>query len=173
MAAGKEGGNTLHQPSGDVMSIYEAAERYRKEGVPQVILAGDEYGTGSSRDWAAKGTNLLGVKAVIAESFERIHRANLVGMGVLPLQFTGADSAQSLGIKGDETVDILGVSGIQPQQDLKLQITQSDGRKVEITVKCRIDTAIEVDYYRHGGILPFVLRELMSRAGPASAKAAA
>jgi aconitate hydratase len=138
-----------------------------------VVFGGEEYGTGSSRDWAAKGTQLLGVKAVIARSFERIHRANLVGMGVLPLQFTGADSAQSLGIKGDETVDILGVSGIQPQQDLKLQITQSDGRKVEITVKCRIDTAIEVDYYRHGGILPFVLRELMSRAGPASAKAAA
>ncbi|HEV3009746.1 MAG TPA: aconitate hydratase, partial [Burkholderiales bacterium] len=120
-----------------------------------------------SRDWAAKGTQLLGVKAVIARSFERIHRANLVGMGVLPLQFTGADSAQTLGIKGDETIDILGLTSLQPQQDLKLLMTGVDGRKVEITVKLRIDTAIEVDYYRHGGILPFVLRELMSRAGPA------
>jgi len=171
MLPGTEGGITSF--GSEKLPIYEAAMKYIAEGTPTVVFGGEEYGTGSSRDWAAKGTQLLGVKAVIARSFERIHRANLVGMGVLPLQFTGADSAQSLGIKGDETVDILGVSGIQPQQDLKLQITQSDGRKVEITVKCRIDTAIEVDYYRHGGILPFVLRELMSRAGPASAKAAA
>jgi aconitate hydratase len=170
MLPGTEGGVTLFK--NQKLPIYEAAMNYIAEGTPTVVFAGEEYGTGSSRDWAAKGTQLLGVKAVIARSFERIHRANLVGMGVLPLQFTGADSAQSLGLKGDETIDILGVAGIQPQQELKLQIKQSDARKVEITVKLRIDTAIEIDYYKHGGILPFVLRELMSRAGPA-AKAAA
>jgi aconitate hydratase len=170
MLPGTEGGITLHK--GEKQSIYEAAMKYIGEGTPTVVFGGEEYGTGSSRDWAAKGTQLLGVKAVIARSFERIHRANLVGMGVLPLQFTGSDSAQSLGIKGDETIDIFGLAGIQPQQDLKLQITYADGRKAEITVKCRIDTGIEVDYYRHGGILPFVLRELIS-AGPASARAAA
>jgi aconitate hydratase len=169
MLGGKEGGFTRYK--GEELPVYEAAMRYIAEGVPTVVFGGEEYGTGSSRDWAAKGTQLLGVKAVIARSFERIHRANLVGMGVLPLQFTGADSAQSLGLTGDEIIDIPGLTGIQPQQELKMQITMSDGRKVEITVKCRIDTAIEVDYYRHGGILPFVLRELMSRAGPA-AKAA-
>jgi aconitate hydratase len=170
MLPGTEGGLTLYK--NEKLPIYDAAMRYIADGTPTVVFGGEEYGTGSSRDWAAKGTQLLGVKAVIARSFERIHRANLVGMGVLPLQFLGADSAQSLGIKGDETIDILGVAGIQPQQDLKVQITGVDGRKAEITVKCRIDTAIEVDYYRHGGILPFVLRELMS-AGPATAKAAA
>ncbi|HEX6157504.1 MAG TPA: aconitate hydratase AcnA, partial [Burkholderiales bacterium] len=169
MLPGTEGGVTLYR--NDKLPIYDAAMKYIADGTPTVVFGGEEYGTGSSRDWAAKGTQLLGVKAVIARSFERIHRANLVGMGVLPLQFLGADSAQSLGIKGDETIDILGLAGIQPQQELKVQITSGDGRKVEITVKCRIDTAIEVDYYRHGGILPFVLRELMS--GPASAKAAA
>ena len=170
MLPGTEGGITLFRKEN--LPIYEAAMKYIDEGTPTVVFGGEEYGTGSSRDWAAKGTQLLGVKAVIARSFERIHRANLVGMGVLPLQFTGADSAQSLGIKGDETIDILGLAAIEPQQELKLQITYGDGRRAEITVKCRIDTAIEVDYYRHGGILPFVLRELMSRAGPA-AKAAA
>jgi aconitate hydratase len=170
MLPGTEGGVTLYQ--GEKLPIYEAAMRYITDGTPTVVFAGEEYGTGSSRDWAAKGTQLLGVKAVIARSFERIHRANLVGMGVLPLQFTGADSAQSLGIKGDESIDILGVVGVQPQQDLKVQITGSDGRKVEITVKCRIDTAIEVDYYRHGGILPYVLREILEKAGTAKAKAA-
>jgi aconitate hydratase A / 2-methylisocitrate dehydratase len=169
MLPGTEGGMTSYKT--EKLPIYEAAMRYIAEGTPTVVFGGEEYGTGSSRDWAAKGTQLLGVKAVIARSFERIHRANLVGMGVLPLQFTGTDSAQSLGIKGDETVDILGLTGIQPQQELKMQITYGDGRKAEITVKCRIDTAIEVDYYRHGGILPYVLRELMS-AGPAAVKAA-
>jgi aconitate hydratase len=146
--------------------------RYIGDGTPTVVFGGEEYGTGSSRDWAAKGTQLLGVKAVIARSFERIHRANLVGMGVLPLQFTGRDSAQSLELKGDETVDILGLTGIQPQQELKAMITRADGRKVEITLKCRIDTPIEVDYYRHGGILPYVLREILEKAGTAKAKAA-
>jgi aconitate hydratase len=137
-----------------------------------VVFGGEEYGTGSSRDWAAKGTQLLGVKAVIARSFERIHRSNLVGMGVLPLQFTGNDSAQSLGLKGDETIDVLGMDNIVPQQELTLKITKPDGGSREITVKSRIDTAIEVDYYRHGGILPYVLREIIGRAGPAKARAA-
>ena len=170
MLPGTEGGMTLFRT--EKLPIYEAAMKYIADGTPTVVFGGEEYGTGSSRDWAAKGTQLLGIKAVIARSFERIHRANLVGMGVLPLQFMGADSAATLGIKGDETIDILGLAGIQPQQELKVQVTRADGSKVEIAVKCRIDTAIEVDYYRHGGILPFVLRELMS-AGPASAKAAA
>jgi aconitate hydratase len=175
MLGGKEGGFTRYMgksATGEEVPIYEAAMRYIAEGTPTVVFGGEEYGTGSSRDWAAKGTQLLGVKAVIARSFERIHRANLVGMGVLPLQFMGVDSAQSLGLKGDETIDIVGLESIQPQQELKLMLTSSDGRKAEITVKCRIDTPIEVDYYRHGGILPYVLRELISRAGPASAKAA-
>jgi aconitate hydratase len=136
-----------------------------------VVFGGEEYGTGSSRDWAAKGTQLLGVKAVVARSFERIHRSNLVGMGVLPLQFIGSDSAQSLGLKGDETIDILGLDDIRPQQDLTLVIRRADGTKAEIRVKSRIDTAIEVDYYKHGGILPYVLRELLSGA-PAQARAA-
>ena len=175
MLGGKEGGFTRYLA--EELPIYEAAMRYIADGTPTVVFGGEEYGTGSSRDWAAKGTQLLGVKAVIARSFERIHRANLVGMGVLPLQFTGSDSAQSLGpdryaLRGDETIDILGIAGIQPQQDLKLSITRADGQRSEITVKCRIDTAIEVDYYRHGGILPFVLREILETAGPAKAKAA-
>jgi aconitate hydratase len=170
MLPGTEGGLTLFR--NEKLPIYEAAMKYIADGTPTVVFGGEEYGTGSSRDWAAKGTQLLGVKAVIARSFERIHRANLVGMGVLPLQFTGTDSAPSLGLKGDETIDILGLSGIQPQQELKMQITYGDGRKAEITVKCRIDTAIEVDYYRHGGILPYVLREILEKAGPAKAKAA-
>jgi len=169
MLGGKEGGLTLYK--GQEMPIYDAAMRYIADGTPTVVFGGEEYGTGSSRDWAAKGTQLLGVKAVIAKSFERIHRSNLVGMGVLPLQFL-SDSAVTLGLKGDETVDVLGLDEIRPQQELKLRITSSDGRVAEVPVKSRIDTAIEVDYYNHGGILPFVLRELMSRAGPAKAKAA-
>ena len=170
MLPGTEGGITLFR--NEKLPIYEAAMKYIAEGTPTVVFGGEEYGTGSSRDWAAKGTQLLGVKAVIARSFERIHRANLVGMGVLPLQFTGADSAQTLGIKGDETIDILGLTSLQPQQDLKLLIIGADRRKVEITVKLRIDTAIEIDYYRHGGILPYVLREILEKAGSAKAKAA-
>jgi aconitate hydratase len=170
MLAGTEGGLTLYK--GERMPIYEAAMRYIADGTPTVVFGGEEYGTGSSRDWAAKGTQLLGVKAVIARSFERIHRSNLVGMGVLPLQFTGTDSAQTLGIQGDETIDVLGIDDIRPQQDLQLRIRKPDGSEKTITVRCRIDTAIEVDYYMHGGILPFVLRELLSKAGPAKAKAA-
>jgi len=160
-----EGGVTLLQPSGEQMSIYDAAMKYVAQGIATVVFGGEEYGTGSSRDWAAKGTQLLGVKAVIAKSFERIHRSNLVGMGVLPLQFKGADSVDSLGIKGDETFDIVGLGGeIRPQQDVTLVITRADGSKREAKVLLRIDTPIEVDYYRHGGILPYVLRELVAAA---------
>ena len=170
MLPGTEGGVTLYK--GEKLPIYDAAMRYIAEGTPTVVFGGEEYGTGSSRDWAAKGTQLLGVRAVIARSFERIHRSNLVGMGVLPLQFTGTDSAQSLGLKGDETIDVVLPAEIAPQQDLSLAIRRSDGSESRITVRSRIDTAIEVDYYMHGGILPFVLRELMSTERPAKAKAA-
>ncbi|PLT19541.1 aconitate hydratase AcnA [Ralstonia mannitolilytica] len=158
-----EGGETLFQPSGEQMSIYDAAMKYIAEGTPTVVFGGEEYGTGSSRDWAAKGTQLLGVKAVIARSFERIHRSNLVGMGVLPLQFKGNDSAQSLGIVGNETFDIEGLEGeIRPQQDVTLVIHRANGETQRVPLLLRIDTPIEVDYYKHGGILPFVLRQLLA-----------
>lgn len=158
-----EGGETLYQPSGEQMAIYDAAMKYVAEGTPTVIFGGEEYGTGSSRDWAAKGTQLLGVKAVIAKSFERIHRSNLVGMGVLPLQFIGTDSVDSLGITGNETFDLKGIeSDIKPQQKVTLVIHRANGEKTEVTVLLRIDTPIEVDYYKHGGILPFVLRQLLA-----------
>ncbi|SOY63714.1 aconitate hydratase 1 [Cupriavidus phytorum] len=158
-----EGGITIHQPSGEQMSIYDAAMKYVAEGTPTVVFGGEEYGTGSSRDWAAKGTQLLGVKAVIARSFERIHRSNLVGMGVLPLQFKGADSAQTLGITGNETFDIEGIEGdLKPQQDVVLVIKRANGDVQRVPVLLRIDTPIEVDYYNHGGILPFVLRQLLA-----------
>ena len=160
-----EGGLTIHQPTGEQMSIYDACMKYQAAGTPLIVFAGQEYGTGSSRDWAAKGTRLLGVKAVVAQSFERIHRSNLVGMGVLPLQFPEGISAQSLNLDGTETYDITGLSdSIQPRQDVTLTITRKDGTKLEQTVKLRIDTPIEVDYYRHGGILPFVLRQLIAEA---------
>ncbi|SFU78314.1 aconitate hydratase AcnA [Pseudoduganella namucuonensis] len=158
-----EGGITIHQPSGEQLSIYDAAMKYVAEGTPTMIFGGEEYGTGSSRDWAAKGTQLLGVKAVITRSFERIHRSNLVGMGVLPLQFIGTDSVESLGITGKETYDLKGLEGeIKPQQLATLVINRDDGSKQEVTVLLRIDTPIEVDYYKHGGILPFVLRQLLA-----------
>jgi aconitate hydratase len=158
-----EGGLTIHQPSGERMAIYDAAMRYIREGVPTVVFGGEEYGTGSSRDWAAKGTQLLGVKAVIARSFERIHRSNLVGMGVLPLQFISQECAASLGIQGDETFDLEGLEGgIRPQQDATLVIKRADGSSQRVKLRLRIDTPIEVDYYRHGGILPFVLRQLLA-----------
>jgi aconitate hydratase len=157
-----EGGVTIHQPSGERMSIYDAAMKYQHEKVPTIVFGGEEYGTGSSRDWAAKGTQLLGVKAVVAKSFERIHRSNLVGMGVLPLQFKSGDSAESLGIKGDESFDIAVPQNVKPQQELTLVVTRKDGSKQSVPVLCRIDTPIEVDYYKHGGILPFVLRELIA-----------
>lgn len=158
-----EGGLTLHQPTGEQMSIYDAAMKYIAAGTPTVVIGGEEYGTGSSRDWAAKGTQLLGVKAVVARSFERIHRSNLVGMGVLPLQFKGSDSAQSLGIIGNETFDVEGIEGdLKPQQDVVLVIHRANGDTQRVPVLLRIDTPIEVDYYNHGGILPFVLRQLLA-----------
>jgi len=160
----EEGGVTLYQPGGAKLPIYDAAMKYVAAGVPTVVFGGEEYGTGSSRDWAAKGTQLLGVKAVIAKSFERIHRSNLVGMGVLPLQFKAGDSVESLGIRGDETFDVTGLADIRPQQDVTLAITKADGSRREVKVLCRIDTPIEIDYFRHGGILPYVLRELVSTA---------
>jgi aconitate hydratase len=165
MLAGQEGGDTLLQPDGKKVSIYDASMEYQKRGTPLVILAGQEYGTGSSRDWAAKGTNLLGVKAVVAQSFERIHRSNLVGMGVLPLQFKDGTTAQSLKLDGSETYDIVGLdANIKPQQDLTLKITRKDGSVENVAVRCRIDTPIEIDYYQHGGILPYVLRQLVAKA---------
>ena len=162
LAPGTEGGVTIHLPSGEQSSIFEAAQRYQAEGTPLLIIAGAEYGTGSSRDWAAKGPALLGVRAVIAESFERIHRGNLVGMGVLPLQFKQGQSARTLGITGRESVDIDSLlDALRPRQDIELTLTDLDSAKTRtITVTCRIDTAVEVDYYRNGGILPAVLRKL-------------
>ena len=158
-----EGGITLHQPSGEQMSIYDAAMKYIHDGVPTMVFAGEEYGTGSSRDWAAKGTQLLGVKAVVARSFERIHRSNLVGMGVLPLQFLGSDSVQSLNISGDERFDLIGLEhDIKPQQHVTLVIHRANGQTQQVKLLLRIDTPIEVDYYRHGGILPFFLRQLLA-----------
>ena len=167
MVPGTEGGITIHQPGGERMSIYDAAMRYAKEKVPLVILAGHEYGTGSSRDWAAKGTRLLGVRAVVAASFERIHRSNLVGMGVLPLQFLEGTNAQTLKLDGSETFSVTGLSqSIGPGQQVTLEIQRAAGGTDSVPVKLRIDTPIEVDYYRHGGILPFVLRELLPKNRP-------
>ncbi len=164
MLGGEEGGNTFG-PDGQKTSIYDASIAYQAAGVPLIILAGQEYGTGSSRDWAAKGTNLLGVKVVVAQSFERIHRSNLVGMGVLPLQFKEGTTAQTLKLDGTETYDIVGLdASIKPQQDLTLRITRKDGSVENLAVACRIDTPIEVDYYQHGGILPYVLRQLVAKA---------
>jgi aconitate hydratase len=157
-----EGGLTLFQPDGERMSIYDAAMKYIAQGTPTVVFGGEEYGTGSSRDWAAKGTQLLGVKAVIARSFERIHRSNLVGMGVLPLQFKGADSVETLAIRGDEEFDVIGLDEIRPQQDVTLVIRRKDGSQREVKLLSRIDTPIEVDYYKQGGILPYVLRDLLA-----------
>ncbi|NVD71199.1 aconitate hydratase AcnA [Duganella sp. BJB1802] len=158
-----EGGITIHQPSGEQLSIYDAAMKYVAEGTPTMVFGGEEYGTGSSRDWAAKGTQLLGVKAVIVRSFERIHRSNLVGMGVLPLQFIGNDSVESLGITGKEVYDLKGLEGeIKPQQLATLVIHREGKPAQEVKVLLRIDTPIEVDYYKHGGILPFVLRQLLA-----------
>jgi aconitate hydratase len=154
MLGGEEGGNTIG-PDGQKTSIYDASIAYQAQGVPLIVIAGQEYGTGSSRDWAAKGTNLLGVKVVVAQSFERIHRSNLVGMGVLPLQFKD----------GSETYDVIGLSpAVKPQQELELKITRKDGSGDFVPVICRIDTPIEIEYYQHGGILPYVLRQLVAKA---------
>jgi aconitate hydratase len=163
MLGGEEGGNTIGA-NGEKTSIYDASMDYQKAGIPLIILAGQEYGTGSSRDWAAKGTNLLGVKVVVAQSFERIHRSNLVGMGVLPLQFKEGTTAQTLKLDGSETYDVVGLSAaIKPQQDLTLKITRKDGTVDNVVVRCRIDTPIEIDYYQHGGILPYVLRQIVAQ----------
>ena len=165
MVPGTEGSITVHHPSGERTSIYEAAMHYRKDGVPSVVFGGDEYGQGSSRDWAAKGPQLLGVKACIVRNFERIHRANLVFMGVLPLQFKPGTTAQTLKLDGSEVIDITGIEkGITPMQDVTMTITRKDGNKENVPLTLRIDTPIEVDYYRHGGILPYVLRELIAAA---------
>ena len=162
MASGTEGGITKHYPSGDILSVYDAAIRYQKEQVPLVVIGGKEYGTGSSRDWAAKGTRLLGVKAVIVESFERIHRSNLVGMGVLPLQFKDGLGRENLGLDGTEIIDLTGLEkGILPRMDLMCKITYLDNSTREIPLLCRIDTQDEVDYYLHGGILQYVLRNMI------------
>ncbi len=164
MAPGTEGGVTKFQPSGEQMFIYDASMKYQAAGVNLVVVAGKEYGTGSSRDWAAKGTKLLGVKAVIAESFERIHRSNLVGMGILPLQFKDGMDRKTLKLDGSETFDIAGLSaGIKPRQDVQVKITRANGSSETVTALCRIDTLDEVDYYRHGGILQYVLRSLMKK----------
>jgi aconitate hydratase len=164
MLGGEEGGNTLGA-DGQKTSIYDASIAYQAKGTPLIVMAGQEYGTGSSRDWAAKGTNLLGVKVVVAQSFERIHRSNLVGMGVLPLQFKDGTTAQTLKLDGTETYDIVGLdANLKPQQDLTLKITRKDGSVENVPVRCRIDTPIEIDYYQHGGILPYVLRQLIAKA---------
>jgi aconitate hydratase len=165
MLDGVEGGLTRHVGAGGIegaetLPIYDAAMRYMAEGTPLVVLAGKEYGTGSSRDWAAKGTVLLGVRAVIAESFERIHRSNLVGMGVLPLQFHDGDTAETLGLDGTETFSISGVASIEPRQDVEVQGTDSDGSTRSFSARCRIDTYNEIEYFNAGGILHYVLRRL-------------
>jgi aconitate hydratase len=164
MLGGKEGGNTIYQPTGEEMSIFDAAQKHIANKTPLIVIAGQEYGTGSSRDWAAKGTNLLGVRVVVAQSFERIHRSNLVGMGVLPLQFKEGTTAQTLKLDGSETFDVIGLSSaIKPQQDLTLRIHHQSGSVQMVPVRCRIDTPIEIDYYQHGGILPYVLRQIVAR----------
>jgi aconitate hydratase len=165
MVPGVEGGVTKVRGAGDIMSIFDAAATYAEAKTPLIVIAGQEYGTGSSRDWAAKGTNLLGVKVVVAQSFERIHRSNLVGMGVLPLQFKDGTTAQTLRLDGTEAFDVLGLdANLKPQQDLKLRITRANGASEEVPVRCRIDTPIEIEYYQHGGILPYVLRQLVAKA---------
>lgn len=164
MVPGVEGGVTVHHPSGDRMAIYDAAMRYMEDNVPLVVFAGNLYGNGSSRDWAAKGTVLLGVKAVVAGSFERIHRSNLIGMGVLPLEFNDGVTWESLGLKGDEQVTIEGINDIKPRQQVEVQITKADGSKVVASTTVRIDTDNELDYYRNGGILHYVLRNLANEA---------
>jgi aconitate hydratase len=162
MVPGVEGGVTVHVPSGERMDIYDAAERYRAEGTPLVVIAGKEYGSGSSRDWAAKGTLLLGVRAVIAESYERIHRSNLVGMGVLPLQFKAGQNAETLGLEGQERLTIAGIAGeLRPRQDVTVAVESKDGAKTSFRAIARLDTPVEINYYRNGGILQTVLRKML------------
>ena len=165
MTPHKAGGWTVHMPSGQEVSIFAAHQRYAAEGRPLVVIAGREYGTGSSRDWAAKGPHLLGVRVVLAESFERIHRSNLVGMGVLPLQFPDGTNRKTFELTGRETFDIVGVAdGLEPRANLGCTITYEDGATREVELLCRIDTLDEVEYYRHGGILQYVLRNMLDAA---------
>jgi aconitate hydratase len=162
MVPGVEGGVTVHVPSGERMDIYDAAQRYRTEGTPLVVVAGKEYGSGSSRDWAAKGTLLLGVRAVIAESYERIHRSNLVGMGVLPLQFQAGQNAESVGLTGREALTIAGLGGaLRPRQEMRVEVVRADGTSGSFPVTARLDTPVEINYYRNGGILQTVLRKML------------
>jgi aconitate hydratase len=168
MVPGVEGGVTLHQPSGERMTIYDAAERYRSEGVPLIVIAGKDYGAGSSRDWAAKGTRLLGVRAVIARGYERIHRSNLIGMGVLPCELPEEVTAQSLGLDGSERYQLTVEGSLRPRQSALLQIEHRDGRTDTVRLLMRIDTPIEVAYFSAGGILPHVLQQVLGR--PASAE---
>jgi aconitate hydratase len=161
LAPGTEGGFTTYLPANEVTSIYDASVRYQKDGTPLVVLAGRDYGMGSSRDWAAKGVYLLGVKAVLAESFERIHRSNLVGMGVLPLQFQKGQSRSSLGLTGTGTFEIQVGDDLKPLQEIKVRVTGREGPAVEFTAICRIDTPVEIEYYRNGGILQTVLRHML------------
>src|SRR5437899_778912 len=162
LAPGTEGGWTVHLPDKKPMFIYDAAMQYQQEGVPLIVIAGKEYGTGSSRDWAAKGPRLLGIKAAMAESYERIHRSNLIGMGILPLQFKVGENLKSLGLSGFEKFDVVGISsGLKLRQELTVKATSDDGKVTEFKAICRIDTPAELDYYRHGGILEYVLRQLL------------
>jgi aconitate hydratase len=160
MVPGVEGGYTKHVPTGEQLAIYDAAMRYKEEGTPLVVIAGKEYGTGSSRDWAAKGTNLLGVRAVIAETYERIHRSNLVGMGVVPLQFLGDPPA----FDGSEVFTVTGIADLKPRQEIEVRVTHSDGSQSSFPARVRIDTLNELEYFRHGGILHYVLRGLAKAA---------
>jgi aconitate hydratase len=162
LVPGSEGNITVHFPSGEKTNVFDAAERYRREGTPLLVLAGKEYGAGSSRDWAAKGTLLLGVRAVLAESYERIHRSNLVGMGVLPLQYESGQSAESLGLTGREVFDVTGLSsGLEPRQRVEITARRDDGSVLSFKALARLDTLVEVEYLCNGGILPTVLRKLV------------
>jgi aconitate hydratase len=154
----------VHLPGGEEMTIYDASEKYRSEGVPLIVVAGKEYGTGSSRDWAAKGPLLLGVRAVVAESLERIHRSNLVGMGILPLEFAHGENLQSLGLSGKERFTIRGLAGLKPGQTVEVEAESDEGKKVVFKTHSRVDNDTEAEYIRHGGVLPLVLRELIAKA---------
>ncbi len=167
LADGKEGAWTRHLPSGEEMRIFEASSRYLEEGTPTLVIAGKEYGSGSSRDWAAKGPRLLGVAAVIAESYERIHRSNLVGMGVLPLQFINDENLATLGLDGTESFDIIGIRDrLEPHAEMAVTARSDDGKETTFSVECRIDSEVELDYYRHGGVLQMVLRRMLSESRP-------
>jgi len=161
LAPGTEGGWTTYQPGGEQMSIYDASVKYREAGVPLIIIAGKEYGSGSSRDWAAKGPKLLGVRAVVAESYERIHRSNLVGMGILPLEFKPGENRETLGLSGHETFEITGITSLSPRTTVHVTATSADGSQKRFSAIARVDTPEEVSYYQHGGILTYVLRQMI------------